>query len=322
MLFCPESPRFLAKQDNWERASKVLSTVRNLPPDHPYLQAELHEMQAQLEEERASVHGTGFWAIQKECWLIPGNRNRAILSIVLMICQQMTGTNALNYYAPTIFSNLGITGNAQSLFATGVYGIVKMVSCAIFITFLADTLGRKWSFIWTGTFMAIVMFYLGFYVRFDAPVAGAPVSAAGYVALVAIYLFAATFQFGWGPLCWIYVAEIPTARLRGLNVALAAATQWVFNLVVARSTPVMLQTLGSHGYGTYMLFACFNVLIVGVAVFFVKETKGVSLERMDELFGVAKFDNVEELGKAATTSGKTIEIEHDEQVDRETTHPK
>lgn len=96
MLFCPESPRFLAKQDNWDRASAVLSKVRNLPIEHPYIQAELHEMQAQLEEERASVHGTGFWAIQKECWLIPGNRKRALLSISLMVCQQMTGTNALN----------------------------------------------------------------------------------------------------------------------------------------------------------------------------------------------------------------------------------
>lgn len=315
MLLCPESPRFLAKQDNWDRASKVLSTVRNLPVEHPYVQAELHEMQAQLEEERASVNGAGFWAIQRECWLVPGNRNRALLSIGLMICQQMTGTNALNYYAPTIFSNLGITGNSQSLFATGVYGIVKMVSCAIFITFLADTLGRRWSFIWTGILMSILMFYLGFYIRFDPPVAGAAVPAAGYVALVFIYLFAGTFQFAWGPLCWVYVAEIPTARLRGLNVAMAASTQWLFNLVIARSTPVMLQTVGSHGYGTYFIFACFNAANVVVAYLFVKETKGISLERMDELFGVARFDNVEELGKAAKGVDEDVDMGSAEQIE-------
>lgn len=91
ILLCPESPRFLAKQDNWDRASKVLSMVRNLPAEHPYVQAELAEMHAQLEEERNSVNGQGFWALQKECWLIPGNRNRALLSIGLMVCQQMTG---------------------------------------------------------------------------------------------------------------------------------------------------------------------------------------------------------------------------------------
>jgi hypothetical protein len=57
------------------------------------------------------------------------------------------------------------------------------------------------------------------------------------------------FQFGWGPACWIYASEIPAARLRSLNVAYAAATQWLFNFVVARAVPTMLITVGSDGYG-------------------------------------------------------------------------
>lgn len=96
MLFCNESPRWLARKDKWERSSKVLSYVRNLPESHPYVQAEITEMKRQLEEELASVNGgTGAWAVWKEMWTVPGNRKRAILSIVLMICQQMTGTNAI-----------------------------------------------------------------------------------------------------------------------------------------------------------------------------------------------------------------------------------
>ena len=89
-----------------------------------------------------------------------------------------------------------------------------MASCFLFLIFLADTLGRRWSFIWTGTAMAIAMFYLGFYVRFDPPVTGAPVSAAGYVALVMVYLFAfvpfvalvaaVPLAWGWG-LTWLDV---------------------------------------------------------------------------------------------------------------------
>ena len=57
------------------------------------------------------------------------------------------------------------------------------------------------------------------------------------------------FQFGWGPACWIYASEIPAARLRSLNVSYAAATQWLFNFVVARAVPTMLVTVGSDGYG-------------------------------------------------------------------------
>ena len=151
-----------------------------------------------------------------------------------------------------------------------------MTSCAIFIVFLADTLGRRLSFVWTAFFMFFCMFYLGFYVRFDPPQADAPVPASGYVALVMVYLFAAAFQFGWGPVCWIYVSEIPTNRLRGYTVALAAATQWLFNLVVAKVTPIMLTTVGGPtGYGTYFIYGSF-CFTMGVAAFWIPETKGVS----------------------------------------------
>lgn len=81
------------------------------------------------------------------------------------------------------------------------------------------------------------MFVIGFYVRFDPPLKGAIIPPVGYFALTCIYLFAGFFQFGWGPCCWIIVSEIPTARLRALNVAIAAATQWLFNFVVAKAVP-------------------------------------------------------------------------------------
>jgi MFS family permease len=96
---------------------------------------------------------------------------------------------------------------------------------------MADALGRKKSLYLSATCMGIGMFYLGFYVRFSPPVTNEPVPPSGYVALVMVYLFAIAFQLGWGPVCWIYVSEIPTARLRGANIALAAATQWLFNFV-------------------------------------------------------------------------------------------
>ncbi|KIX08546.1 uncharacterized protein Z518_03202 [Rhinocladiella mackenziei CBS 650.93] len=313
ILFCPESPRWLASRDNWDKASKILCTVRHLPETHPYIQAELLEMKTTLDAERGRLGGNSYWALTKEAWTIPGNRRRSIMAIGLMTAQQWTGTNAINYYAPTIFTNLGITGTTNSLFATGVYGIVKMSSCAIFIVFLADTLGRRLSLVWTGLFMWFCMFYLGFYVRFDPPEKGSPISGAGYAALVMVYLFAAAFQFGWGPVCWIYCSEISSQRLRGLIVSYAAATQWIFNLVVARSTPVMLDTVGAHGYGTYFIYGCFNCVIGVGAFFLVPETKGLSLERMDELFGVTDFSGVEDVGMAAQHAKADIETVHVEE---------
>ncbi len=158
-------------------------------------------------------------------WTIPGNRKRALISIALMVCQQMTGTNAITQYAPIIFQNVGITGSNTSLFATGIYGIVKTLTCACFLLFLADSLGRRRSLLWTSIAQGLCMFYIGLYVHISPPVAGHDVPPQGFVALACIYLFAAFFQLGWGATCWIYVSEIPSARLRSLNVAIAAATQ-------------------------------------------------------------------------------------------------
>jgi len=103
ILLCPESPRWLASKDDWDGASRVLANVRHLPEQHSYVQQELLELKTQLEEERRSVHGTGFWALQKECWLIPGNRKRALMSIGLMVCQQWTGVCQAepNLYQPS-----------------------------------------------------------------------------------------------------------------------------------------------------------------------------------------------------------------------------
>jgi hypothetical protein len=236
-------------------------------------------MAEQLDNERRLIGGSTFMDLQREMWTIKGNRNRALLSIGLMVCQQMTGTNAINYYAPLIFEDLGISTTTSSLFATGIYGVVKMVTCGAFLLLAADSLGRRRSLLWTSIAQGLAMFVIGFYVRFDPPIKGATIPPVGYFALTCIFLFAAFFQFGWGPCCWIIVSEIPTARLRAMNVALAAATQWLFNFVVAQAVPHMLVTVGRAGYGTYFIFGCFCMSMFFFVYFLIPETKGLSLER-------------------------------------------
>ena len=95
LFFCNESPRWLAKQDRWEEASRVLSLVRNLPESHHYVRQEMTEIREALDHERRLIGDAGFMDLQREMWTIPGNRKRVLLSIALMICQQMTGTNAM-----------------------------------------------------------------------------------------------------------------------------------------------------------------------------------------------------------------------------------
>ncbi|RBQ72904.1 hypothetical protein VDGD_08381 [Verticillium dahliae] len=286
MLFCPESPRWCAKQDHWERATAILARLRALPADHEYVQAEINDMSNQLETERRLVGDATTRALLREMWLVPSNRKRALLSVFLMISQQMSGPNAVNYYAPQIFKNLGMSGTESSLFATGIYGVVKVVGCACFLIFVADSLGRRRSLIWTGIGQGIAMYIVGIYGRVEPPVEGEPISPFGYVAITCIFIWVVFFQFGWGPCCWILVSEIPTARLRALNVALAAATQWLFNFIIARTVLTMQLTMGYKGYGMFFMFGSFSFVMAVIVYFLIPETKGLSLEQMDELFGV------------------------------------
>lgn len=244
MALNKESPRFLAKQDRWEEATSVLARVRNLPASHEYVAAELKDIADQLEHERMLVAGASVKDLLKEMFTIPGNRKRALISISLMVCQQMTGTNAINYYAPQIFKALGLEGNEVKLFATGIYGIVKMVACLCFLIFAVDSLGRRRSLLWTSIAQGLAMFYIGFYMRFDPPVVGQSVPGAGYFALVCVFLFAAFFQFGWGPVCWIYVSEIPAARLRSLNVAIAAGMSSELSILIENVLTISQQLNG------------------------------------------------------------------------------
>ncbi|ENH72008.1 Quinate permease [Fusarium oxysporum f. sp. cubense race 1] len=260
MLFCPESPRWLASRDQWEKAGAVLSDVRKLPVDHAYI----NEVQ----------------------------------------------TGAINYYAPTIFSGLGLSSTTTALFAQGIYGVVKVVTCLIFIFFLADSLGRRKSFMFGGAIQAFCMFFVGFYLRFGPePGEGDHPPPAGIAALAMIYIFAAAFNMSWGPVSWIYVSEIPTNRLRAYNVALASFTHWVHNLAVSKSTPVMLL---HDPWRAYFIFGSFN-LFMAIAAYWIPETKGISLERMDEVFGVADFSNVEDVGIAARRA-KRIDDEDVEDI--------
>lgn len=191
MMLCHESPRWLARQDRWEDTKRVLSRIRNLPPTHPYIEDEFKEIVDQLEHERRLTGDATFWNLQREMWTIPGNRKRVLISIILMICQQMTGTNAINTYAPTIFKNIGLKGTTVALFSTGIYGVVKVVSCICFLLFMADSLGRRRSLLWTSIAQGLAMFYIGLYIRIAPPKEGEEVPPAGYFALVCIFLFAA-----------------------------------------------------------------------------------------------------------------------------------
>lgn len=135
-----ESPRWLAEKERDEEALASLAFIRRQDINSEQVLRELSEIKASLQ----ATHVNGHAPTWKEC-LKPDIRNRFLIIFGLMLCQQLTGTNSIGYYAPQIFQTVGLSGADSSLFATGIYGIVKLIFTAVSLLFIIDKVGRKWA---------------------------------------------------------------------------------------------------------------------------------------------------------------------------------
>ncbi|KAJ5902203.1 hypothetical protein N7495_002731 [Penicillium taxi] len=278
LFFLKESPRWLMKQGRSDDALKSLAYIRNESEDSEEVQRELAEIYAATEEEIALVEGVTW----KECFT-KSNRYRFFLAIVIMISQQLSGTNAIGYYAPQIFESIGVSSTNSSLFATGIYGTVKVVATAIFLIIGIDRWGRKKSLIGGSMWMASMMFILGAVLATHPPDADSTTVSQASTAMVAmIYLYVIGYSASWGPTPWVYLGEIFPTRLRSYGVGLGAATQWLFNFIITEVTP---RAVNQIGWRTFLMFGIFCTAMGVFVIVFVKETKGRSLEDMDLIFG-------------------------------------
>lgn len=279
MFFLKESPRWLTKENRHEEALKSLAYMRAKPIDDAAVQTEFTEIKNAVDHEVEETQGLTWREV-----LQPGNRLRFINCFIMMFWQQFSGTNSIGYYAPQLFQTVGVTGGNTSLFTTGIYGVVKVISTGIFLLIGIDKIGRRWSLVAGGWWMSAVMFVLGAVLVTKPPnpdASGAGISSASLAMVVMIYLYVIGYSASWGPIPWVYCSEIFPTRLRAYGVGLASATQWLFNFVITYITPAAISNIG---WRTFIMFGVF-CFAMGVWVFvFVRETKGRSLEEMDVLF--------------------------------------
>lgn len=279
MFFLVESPRWLTKESRYEDALKSLAYMRARPTDDAEVQAEFSEIKAAVDHEVEETQGLTWREV-----LQPGNRLRFANCFIMMFWQQFSGTNSIGYYAPQLFQTIGVTGGNTSLFTTGIYGIVKVVTTGIFLIIGIDKIGRRWSLITGSWWMSAVMFVLGAVLATNPPdpdAGGGGISSASLAMVVMIYLYVIGYSASLGPVPWVYVGEIFPTRLRAYGVGLGSATQWLFNFVITYITPAAISNIG---WRTFIMFGVF-CFAAGVWVFlFVRETKGRSLEEMDVLF--------------------------------------
>ncbi|KAI1333926.1 putative hexose transport-related protein [Xylariaceae sp. FL0016] len=311
MIFMPFSPRWLVHHNRESEARKILADLRGLSTDHELVELEFLEIKAQSQFEKRTVaehfphlqeqtnwntFKLQFVAI-KSLFQTKAMFKRVIVATVTMFFQQWTGINAILYYAPTIFNKLGMSDNATSLLATGVVGIVMFIATIPAVLYI-DRVGRKPVLTVGAIGMATCHIIIAVIVAKNAD-QWETHAAAGWAAVVMVWLFVVHFGYSWGPCAWIIVAEIWPLSSRAYGTTLGASSNWMNNFIVGQVTPQMLNEIG---YGTYVLFGLLTFMGAGFIWFFVPETKRLTLEEMDVIFGSegtaqADFERMEEINR-------------------------
>ncbi|KAJ5966269.1 hypothetical protein N7481_012983 [Penicillium waksmanii] len=286
MLLQHESPRWLIKNGQRAKAIDNLSFVRKLAMEDAYIQWEADTIEEQLRHEAEVGDRQPFLVKIKEVFL-PGNRNRLFIGMSLMMLQNLSGINALNYYSPVIFKSIGFSGTSVGLLATGVFGIVKCTATILFMIFGIDRLGRRKSMIIGSSGAIVAMYYLAAYTKlsgsFETP---ATRDAGAYIAIVMVYIFAIFYAISWNGIPWVFCAEVFPTGIRSISLVFTTCVQWLGQFIITYSTPYMMANIT---YGTFLFFGSSVVCGLIIVYLFMPETKGFSLEEMDILFSIRGF---------------------------------
>ncbi len=257
--FIPESPRWLVKAGFKEKARVVLERIGGVA----FARSEISEIENSLKD---AGKGSALKALFSKRY-----RKVLILGLLLSVFVQISGINTVVDYAPKILLAAGLEIR-NALLQTSLIGLVNF-AFTFFAVWLIDRLGRRTFYIIGSSGMAVTLLMLAGAFHFEL----SPIFTT-----ICIMLFIAFFASCIGPAFWTLIAEMFPNRIRGLAVALASFTQWVFNFLVVLLFPYVLDALG--GSVTFLFLATMAFIQLLIAWFFIKETKGKSLEEIESLW--------------------------------------
>ena len=262
ICFVPETPRYLVSVGQDQKALGILSKINGAQKAAQILQDIKDTMV--VKTEKLLTYG----------WMC------IFVGIMLSVFQQAVGINAVLYYAPRIFGDMGME---NPMVITVFMGVVNILFTLVAI-FTVEKWGRKPLLIYGSLGMAIGA--LGVALTFGH-------EGLEFVTAASIMVYAASFMFSWGPICWVLIAEIFPNTIRGGAVAIAVAFQWIFNFIVSSTFVPMFNMHLSEGddFGHWFTYGLYGIICLLAALFvwkLVPETKGKTLEDMTQLWKTRK----------------------------------
>ena len=254
LFFVPESPRWLIKRGQTDKARAILNSVGGAR----HADTAVADIEATLRQERGSILEL----------FEPGFRIALVIGIVLAVLQQITGINVVLYYAPRIFQSAGL-GAVDAIGETVFVGIINILFTVVAIL-VVDRLGRKPLLLLASAGMGISLFLLGGVFelgRFE-----------GRLVLIFVLTYVASFAVAMGPVVWVVMSEIFPTRVRGAAMSIATVLLWATNYVVSQSFPWMLDTFAGRSFFFFGIMCVIAFVFVAAVL---PETKGKSLEDIE-----------------------------------------
>lgn len=277
VMFLPESPRWLIKRDELEKARKIISALEAEPEDSEVVNQELELIRETFLEETQT--STSIFAMGPERQF-----HRACLAVGAALLAQMTGVNIVTFYSTQIFENQLHYSAIDARIFSGCIQIWQVISAGIAVL-LIDRFGRRKLLLAGAAGMCVAQTCLcGLMSDLSNPAAG---KAAIFFYFVAMFFF----PVGLFLIPFMYAGEVAPLSIRHKITAMGACTNWLFNFLIAEVSP---RAMKSIGWKYYIVYACISAFAFTVFFFFYPETKGRTLEEIDEIFIRSKtiFDPV------------------------------